>query len=65
MDEKEKGLLDFLSKFNPLTAEYRKKEPLSIKAIKGATALTPLDSVVEISKELQTEVYSAKKELYY
>ena len=26
--------MEFLNKFNPLTAEYRKKEPLSIKAIK-------------------------------
>lgn len=53
--------MEFLNKFNPLTAEYRKKEPLSIKAIKGATALTPLDSVVEISKELKKEEPDYKK----
>lgn len=61
MDEKSQGLLDFLGKFNPLTADYRKKEPLSIKTIKGATALTPLDSVVEISKELKKEEPDYKK----
>lgn len=53
--------MEFLSKFNPLTADYRKKEPLSIKAIKGATALTPIDSVVEISKELKKEEPDYKK----
>ena len=53
--------MEFLNKFNPLTAEYRKKEPLSIKTIKGATALTPLDSVVEISKELKKEEPDYKK----
>ena len=53
--------MQFLSKFNPLTADYRKEEPLSVKAIKGATALTPLDSVVEISKELKEEEPDYKK----
>ena len=53
--------MEFLNRFNPLTAEYRKKEPISIKAIKGATALTPLDSVVEISKELKKEEPDYKK----
>ena len=55
MDENSEGLLDFLSKFNPLTADYRKKEPTSVKTMRGATALTPLDSVVEIGKELKKE----------
>ena len=53
--------MEFLNKFNPLTADYRKKEPLSVKTIKGATALTPLDSVVEISKELKEEEPDYKK----
>ena len=61
MDEKEKGLLDFLSKFNPLTGDYRKETPLSVKTMKGATALTPLDSVVEIGKELKKEEPDYKK----
>ncbi len=39
----------------------RSKKPLSVKAIEGATSLTPLDSIVEISKELKKEEPDYKK----
>jgi len=61
VDKNSEGLLDFLSKFNPLTADYRKEEPTSVKTMRGATALTPLDSVVEIGKELNKEEPDYKK----
>jgi len=61
VDKNSEGLLDFLSKFNPLTADYRKEEPTSVKTMRGATALTPLDSVVEIGKELKKEEPDYKK----
>ena len=61
LDENSQGLLDFLSKFNPLTADYRKEEPTSVKTMRGATSLTPLDSVVEIGKELNKEEPDYKK----
>ncbi len=59
MDEKQKNLLDYLT--YPLSKEYRSKAPTGVKAIKAATALTPLDSVVEISKELKKEEPDYKK----
>ena len=51
--------MDYLT--YPLSREYRKKAPTGIKAIKGATALTPLDSVIEIGKELKKEEPDYKK----
>jgi hypothetical protein len=48
------NLLDAIT--SPLTGEYRKEKPLSVKAADTAVSLTtPIDSIVEIQEELKKD----------
>ena len=48
------SLLDAIT--SPLTGEYRKEKPLSVKAADTAVSLTtPIDSIVEIQEELKKD----------
>ena len=53
MDEKEKSFLDRIT--SPLTGDYRKKKPISVKAADVAVGMTPVGSAVEIGEELSKE----------
>jgi len=52
-DEKQKSFLDMLT--SPLTGDYRKKKPASVKAADVAVSMTPVGSAVEIAEELDKE----------
>ena len=48
------SLLDAIT--SPLTGDYRKEKPLSVKAADTAVSLTtPIDSIVEIQEELKKD----------
>ena len=53
MDDKELSFLDKITA--PLTGDYRKKKPISVKAADVAVGLTPVGSAVEIGEELSKE----------
>jgi len=53
LDEKEKSFLDRIT--SPLTGDYRKKKPISVKAADVAVGMTPVGSAVEIGEELSKE----------
>ena len=53
MDEEEKSFLDRIT--SPLTGDYRKKKPISVKAADVAVDMTPIGSAVEIGEELSKE----------
>ena len=53
MDEKEKSFLDIIT--SPLTGDYRKNKPISVKAADVAVDMTPVGSAVEIGEELSKE----------
>ena len=53
MDKKEKSFLDRIT--SPLTGDYRKKKPISVKAADVAVDMTPIGSAVEIGEELSKE----------
>jgi len=53
VDEKEKSFLDRIT--SPLTGDYRKKKPVSVKAADVAVDMTPIGSAVEIGEELSKE----------
>ena len=52
-DEKQKSFLDIIT--SPLTGDYRKKKPASVKAADVAVSMTPVGSAVEIAEELDKE----------
>ena len=53
MDDKELSFLDKITA--PLTGDYRKKKPISVKAADVALDMTPVGSAVEIGEELSKE----------
>ena len=53
MDDKQKSFLDILT--SPLTGDYRKKKPVSVKAADVAVGMTPVGSAVDIGEELGKE----------
>ena len=53
VDEEEKSFLDRIT--SPLTGDYRKKKPISVKAADVAVDMTPIGSAVEIGEELSKE----------
>ena len=53
MDDKELSFLDKITA--PLTGNYRKKKPISVKAADVALDMTPVGSAVEIGEELSKE----------
>ena len=53
MDEEEKSFLDRIT--SPLTGDYRKKKPLSVKGADAAISMTPVGSAVDIAEELGEE----------
>ena len=53
LDDKQKSFLDMLT--SPLTGDYRKKKPISVKAADVAVDMTPVGSAVDIAEELDEE----------
>jgi len=53
VDDKELSFLDKITA--PLTGDYRKKKPISVKAADVAIDMTPVGSAVEIGEELSKE----------
>ena len=53
MDKKEKSFLDIIT--SPLTGDYRKNKPISVKAADVAVDMTPVGSAVDIAEELGEE----------
>ena len=53
MDEEQKSFLDILT--SPLTGDYRKKKPVSVKGADAAISMTPVGSAVDIAEELGEE----------
>ena len=59
LDDKQKSFLDMLT--SPLTGDYRKKKPVSVKAADVAVGMTPVGSAVDIAEELGEEDPSIAK----
>ena len=59
LDDKQKSFLDMLT--SPLTGDYRKKKPISVKAADVAVDMTPVGSAVDIAEELGEEDPSIAK----
>jgi hypothetical protein len=53
VDKKEKSFLDIIT--SPLTGDYRKNKPISVKAADVAVDMTPVGSAVDIAEELGEE----------